>query len=336
MQSSIKNTSACPIKDLLYLINQDHIEQLRSALLELINKFQPGGEIFLYEQGYSIYESNKNNFIPKLLAHHPKNSKVKHADKVVRFTESTQANKFSDFTFAPTDDYVQVFTVESEHSNPGLLITVNKEMINEDYIYTLISFYNQQVYLLRNKDTDSLTGLYNRHSFDSTLKKYYDTLDLHNRSNDVKSSNYFAMLDIDFFKKINDEYGHVYGDEVLLLIANSMKKTFRDADILFRYGGEEFAVLLKDVTEEQAENILNRFRQNIEELNFPFDHKVTISIGFCVFNNASHLSTIIDNADKALYYSKEHGRNKVSNFDFLLRENKIEKTPDAQNDIELF
>lgn len=336
MQSSLKNTAECPIKDLLYLIHQEHIEQLRAALLKLIDKFQPGGEIFLYEQGYSIYESQNKDFFPKLLAHHPKNNETKHTDKIVRFSESSQGNEFNGFTFAPTDDYIQVFTVESERSNPGLLITVNKEIINEDYIYTLIKFYNQQVYLLRNKDTDSLTGLYNRHSFESTLKKYYDTLSFKNRSNDVKSSNYFAMLDVDFFKKINDEYGHVYGDEVLMLIANSMKKTFRDADILFRYGGEEFAVLLKDVTEEQTESILNRFRKNVEKLHFPFEHKVTISIGFCAFNNTSHLGTIIDHADKALYYSKDHGRNKVSNFDYLLREHKIQNTPETKNDIELF
>lgn len=336
MLTSIKNTTKCPIEDLLYLINQEDIEELREALLELIDKFQPGGEIYLYEQSYRTYESKQKKFTPKLLAFRPQDSSAIQANKIIHFSESSVSEEFNGFTFAATDDYIQVFAIESEHSSSGLLITKNENIIDEDYIYTLLNFYNQQVYLLRNKNTDSLTGLYNRQSFESTLQKHYDTLQYSNRSDDEKQSDYFAMLDLDFFKDINDDYGHVYGDDVLILFANIMKKTFRDADTLFRYGGEEFALLLRNITEEQAENVLNRFRENVEALHLPLKNKVTVSIGFCAFTNDTHLSDIIERADKALYYSKEHGRNQVSNFEQLLRENKIKLPPVQNSDIELF
>lgn len=331
MSSTIKNTADCPIEDLLFLIDQEHIEQLRSALLDTIDKSQPGGQIYLYEQGYSIYETKKNNFSPKLLDFRANG--VSEPDKIIRFTDD---DNFIGFTFLKTDDYVQVFTLESERSTRALLITVNKNIIDESYMDILLRVYNQQVYLLRNKDTDSLTGLYNRQSFDSSIRKHYDKLSFENRTTDDKNNTYLAMLDIDFFKRINDQHGHIYGDEVLLIFADAMKKTFRDNDVLFRYGGEEFAVLLKNVNETQADNILNRFRTNIENLHFPSNNKVTISIGFCAFTNNSHLTSIIDRADKALYYSKDHGRNQVSNFDLLLRENKIDDIGVSETDIELF
>jgi len=332
MAESITNTTECPVKDLLYLVRQDNIEKLRAALLDLIDQFQPGGEIYLYEQGYSLYNSGKQSFSPVLLDSRCKDKKK----KVIKLQNNKEKNKFDSFTFLPTEDYVQVFSVEAERSSRGLLITVNSNIIDEEYINTLLNVYNNQVYLLRNKDTDSLTGLYNRLSFDNKLEKIHNNLSYENRSNDEKNQYYFAMLDIDFFKKVNDKFGHIYGDEVLLLFSNAMKNTFRDNDLLFRYGGEEFAILLKDVNSEQTLNILERFRKSIEEMDFPLDNKVTVSIGFCSFNNTIPLATIIERADKALYYSKDNGRNKVSHFETLLEQGIVEDIRISEGDIELF
>ena len=326
------NTADCPIKDLLYLIRQDEIENLRSALLDTIDRFQPDGEIYLYEQGYSLYQAGNQAFAPKLLDSRSKDLKP----NVIKVPNDEDKQGFDNFKFLPTDDYVQVFNVESERSSRGLLITINHKMIDEDYINILLSAYNHQVHLLRNKDTDSLTGLYNRRSLDTKLAKAHKDLGFENRSNDEQSQCYFALLDIDFFKRINDEFGHVYGDEVLLLFSNAMKSTFRDIDLLFRYGGEEFAILLKDVTSEQTQNILDRFRKSIEEIPFPLNNKVTVSIGFSSFNNKSLLSTIIERADKALYYSKEHGRNKVTHFEYLLEKGIASDLSIDEGDVELF
>ena len=327
-----KNTADCPIRDLLYLIRQEEIESLRSALLDTIDIFQPGGEIYLYEQGYSLYHSDNKVFSPNLLDFRSKATK----QNVIEVPNTKDKQNFDDFKFLPTDDYVQVFNVESERSSRGLLITINKNMINEDYVNTLLAAYNNQVHLLRNKDTDSLTGLYNRRSLDTKLAKVQKDFGFENRSNDEQNEYYFALLDIDFFKRINDEFGHVYGDEVLLLFSNAMKSTFRDIDLLFRYGGEEFALLLKNVNSEQTHNILNRFRKNIEDITLPLKNKVTVSIGFCSFTNKSSLTTIIERADKALYYSKENGRNKVTNFDYLLEKGLATDTAIDKGDVEIF
>ncbi len=336
MELDNNNTTKCPVKDLLSLIRQDNIEQLREALLHVIDKSHPDGEIYLYEQGYSLYESNKRAFSPKLIACRNKSENCLKKSQVMQLTSDSETIQFDGFKYLPTDDYVQVFTVESERSNRGLLITINKEVIDEHYIYTLLSAYNHQVYLLRNKDTDSLTGLYNRQSFDSRLAKLHANFDQENRADDEPSQYCFALLDIDFFKNVNDKYGHVYGDEVLLLFSNLMKKTFRDADMLFRYGGEEFAVLLHDITLEQADSVLNRFRKNVEDFNFPMENKVTTSTGFCAFNNKIPLSSIVERADKALYYAKEHGRNMVCGFEYLLDKNEVEDFKIEEGDIELF
>jgi len=332
MDESTINTAECPIKDLLYLIRQDEIEKLRTALLDVIDGFQPGGEIYLYEQGYSLYEEKNQVFSPSLLDSRSGNKK----HSVITAPSPDKNKTFENFKFLPTDDYIQVFSVESERSSRGLLITVNKNMIDERYINTLLSAYNYQIYLLRNKDTDSLTGLYNRQSFDTKLAKIHKDLSFEKRSNDEQTQYQFALLDIDFFKRVNDEFGHVYGDEVLLLFSNAMKNTFRDVDLLFRYGGEEFAILFKDVKPEQAESILNRFRKTVEAIPFPLNNKVTVSIGFCSFNNKAPLATIIERADKSLYYSKDNGRNQVSHFETLLEKNLVEDITISEGDVELF
>ena len=336
MEIEFNNTKNCPVKDLLSLIRQDSIENLRQALLNVIDAANPNGEIYLYEQGYSLYQSSDRPFSPTLLACRSKNEDCMKKAQEMQLSGDANSIQFDGFKYLPTDDYVQVFTVESERSSRGLLISVNKSIVDEHYIYTLLSAYNHQVHLLRNKDTDSLTGLFNRQSFDSKLAKLHANLDSENRSDDEPSHFCFALIDIDFFKKVNDKYGHVYGDEVLLLFSNLMKETFRDADMLFRYGGEEFAVLLHNISLEQANSVLNRFRTNIENFNFPMDNKVTASIGSCEFSNQVPLSVIVGRADKALYYSKENGRNLVSSFEKLLANNQIKDIIIDEGDIELF
>lgn len=195
-----KKNINCPVKDLLSLIQQDDVEQLRNALLNAINNTYPNSELYLYKHGYSVYGANNKHFAPTLLT--CRDSK-NNCEKKAQDKESSTTNNsvhFDGFKYLPTDDYVQVFTVESERSNRGLLITVNEDIIDEQYIHTLLSAYNHQVYLLRNKDTDSLTGLFNRQSFDSKLSKLHSSLSNENRNDDFPSQFCFALFDIDFLK----------------------------------------------------------------------------------------------------------------------------------------
>lgn len=285
MEIEHKNDIDCPVKDLLSLIRQDDIAQLRDALLDVIDKSHPGGEIYLYEHGYSLYESYNKRFAPKLLACRGLSDKCVENAQLIQLSSDADSIHFDGFKYLPTDDYVQVFTVESERSSRGLLITINKKIIDEHYIHTLLSAYNHQVHLLRNKDTDSLTGLFNRQSFDSKLTKLHSNFGSEKRSDDEPCTYCFALLDIDFFKAVNDKFGHIYG-------------------------GEEF--------------------------NFPMENKVTESIGYCEFNNLMPLTSIIERADKALYHSKENGRNMVCGFEPLLKQNKIQDLIIDEGDIELF
>ncbi|MDQ6974533.1 MAG: GGDEF domain-containing protein, partial [Mariprofundaceae bacterium] len=166
---------------------------------------------------------------------------------------------------------------------------------------------------------DVLTGLANRMALNEAIKRQLlKHKNNHRRRSEIKDFSAVCMLDIDFFKRVNDNFGHLYGDEVLLLFSRLMRECFRDEDQLFRYGGEEFIVILNCFNDDDTLEVLNRFRQQVESYDFPQVGKITVSIGFARFSSDILPSDILEYADKALYYSKEHGRNQVSSYHALL------------------
>ena len=156
---------------------------------------------------------------------------------------------------------------------------------------------------------DSLTKLYNRRYFENVSEREFL------RSVRYKTPLTFAVIDIDFFKKINDTYGHQCGDMILKEVAYLINESFRKTDYVFRYGGEEFVVILTDTDENSALCPIERLREKIEKSEFSFDEKfvkVTISVGFSSdTTNAKNSFELFNFADKALYSSKENGRNQV-------------------------
>lgn len=157
--------------------------------------------------------------------------------------------------------------------------------------------------------TDALTGLYNRRHFEENLEREFL------RASRYKNDMSFAIIDVDFFKKINDNYGHSAGDYALKEIAYLLSNTFRKTDMVFRYGGEEFAVIITETPVEKALIPLERLRQTVEEYNFNYngqDMKITISIGISgVTEKTKSIRELFENADKALYKAKENGRNQI-------------------------
>ena len=152
---------------------------------------------------------------------------------------------------------------------------------------------------------DELTGLYLRDVFDVVLKKEVEA------SRRTKTPFCLIMMDIDDFKKINDQYGHLVGDEVLSGIGENLNEHVREMDTAARYGGEEMAVIMPETNLDQAYAIAERIRDNIENLQFS-QTKVTMSIGISQYSeNLLDEKTIIDCADKALYQAKRAGKNKV-------------------------
>lgn len=175
-----------------------------------------------------------------------------------------------------------------------------------DVIKKINFMYSQTKYL---SVTDALTGLYNRRHFESNFEREFL------RADRYKSPLSIAMIDVDFFKKVNDTYGHGCGDYVLKEIAYLALQTFRKTDMVFRFGGEEFAVILTETGIQQAVIPCERLRKSVEEFPFKYNDqniKVSISIGICEKTDEIKNSyKLFELADKALYTAKDNGRNQV-------------------------
>jgi len=158
--------------------------------------------------------------------------------------------------------------------------------------------------------TDGLTNLYNSRHFYNQLKNEVD------RSTRYSHPLTMLILDIDHFKDYNDRYGHLEGDKVLLRLGQVVKLLLRKMDSAYRYGGEEFTVILPETDSEEAFTVAQRIRKAIKEIVFtpePGNNaSITISIGMTAYNPPEELADFIQRADKALYGSKEGGRDKVS------------------------
>lgn len=169
--------------------------------------------------------------------------------------------------------------------------------------------------ILEHATLDALTGLNNRHQFGVRLQA-----EIANAKRQ-KTSLCCIMTDIDFFKSVNDTYGHAVGDCVLKTVAKTIKKELREYDIPSRYGGEEFTILLPNTSLEEASLVAERLRASIEKKKINIEEyrienvsniSVTISIGVSQFNNKMKLpEELYQKADKALYEAKESGRNRV-------------------------
>ena len=194
----------------------------------------------------------------------------------------------------------------------------------------IVHIYCNYLALFNESERDKLTGLLNRKTFDHKLdkllekqrkqqEKYLESNQYaENRHAFTRSHAWLAMLDIDHFKRINDTFGHLFGDEVILLISQKMKQFFRSSDLLFRFGGEEFVIILEPIPDEMAKRTFDRFRKTIADHPFPQVGPTTVSIGYAMITNNDFPHVILERADKALYYAKEHGRNCVYNFEELL------------------
>lgn len=159
---------------------------------------------------------------------------------------------------------------------------------------------------------DPLTKLSNRRYFSMQSKK----IKSYSKRNNVSLS--LIVLDIDKFKNINDSYGHLVGDEVIIHIARALEKNLRDSDIISRFGGEEFVVLLQDCNIEDAYAVAQKIREYIQNTEVKIDEdnkiKYTVSLGVAEFNEQKdndNLEQTFARADEALYEAKTSGRNKV-------------------------
>ena len=178
---------------------------------------------------------------------------------------------------------------------------------------------------LRQKNlTDSLTGLYNRKYLDEIVEKQLNL--------DMKNGVVYAImfLDIDYFKMVNDTYGHDVGDDILRKLAITMKKSISSNETLIRYGGEEFLILMKNATQESAKELANKINADFSKIIFNYggdSFSKTVSIGYSFFpTDTDQFWKCIKYADISLYEAKSTGRNKVIKFskDILKNGDKID------------
>ncbi|MCK9310517.1 MAG: GGDEF domain-containing protein, partial [Candidatus Cloacimonetes bacterium] len=190
-------------------------------------------------------------------------------------------------------------------------------MQNNAYVESLQADYNKIEELYEKVGelslTDSLTGLRNRRYLENNLFQMVVLASRH------KVPICFTMIDIDFFKLTNDTYGHPAGDYVLKELAKILTNKFRKSDIIIRYGGEEFLVILFDSSLERSVGIMEELRQNIAQHSFVFRNQVipvTVSIGISSGDtqepNHTDLNTFISHADIAMYQAKNDGRNRLA------------------------
>lgn len=158
----------------------------------------------------------------------------------------------------------------------------------------------------------------------------------YNREQDKGNGDYVAVFDIDHFKRVNDNHGHLIGDEVLLIFAGLLRNALRDADWVFRYGGEEFVALIKGVSPEIVSVILERVRTKVQGHPFPLAGQVTVSIGYMPIVDQALPSYVFEEADKALYYAKAHGRNQVCDYRGLVGSGELAAEKHISGSIELF
>ena len=204
--------------------------------------------------------------------------------------------------------------------------------------------------MLDYSETDTLTGLLNRKTFDQFLIDILSSINSAGDDHEATagtshparrqphsgaSQHWLGVVDVDHFKQINDRYGHLIGDEVLILIATLMKSSFRAQDKLFRFGGEEFVVLLKPTELENAERAFDRFRHRMEQHEFPQVGRATVSIGFTSIGPNDNPAHILGQADEALYWAKGNGRNRTCSYPKLCAEGHL--TPKTVNtEVDLF
>jgi diguanylate cyclase (GGDEF)-like protein len=238
-----------------------------------------------------------------------------------------------------------VLPVGTTHPVSAVLEVESPVALGKDSLRILqgvIRIYQNFESLLDYGEKDALTDLLNRKTFDGAFVKASAALadgkkiNGERRRETAEAGYWLAVLDIDHFKRVNDNFGHLIGDEVLLLMARLMRSSFRFHDQLYRFGGEEFVILMRCTDATDAAGALERFRSNVQAHAFPQVGQITVSIGFAALREDDTPGGAFDRADKAVYYAKSHGRNQVCSYQDLVDRGELSESVDDSNDIDFF
>ncbi len=242
------------------------------------------------------------------------------------------------------DAGLSVFPLATDREVIGVLELVTDGALHTEaqrMVCSILRIYRNFQGLLDYSERDTLTGLLNRKTFDESFLKISSNIGVPGSSGDARraagpgSRYWLGMIDIDHFKSVNDTYGHLIGDEVLLLLSRLMRSSFRFHDRLYRFGGEEFVVLMRCDNEVDAQRAFERLRMNTLAYGFPQVGHITVSIGFSELKGGDSPSSAIERADKAVYWVKSHGRNQVQSHADLITRGELVAS-EKIGDVELF
>jgi diguanylate cyclase (GGDEF)-like protein len=228
-----------------------------------------------------------------------------------------------------------VFPLLDENSVYGLLEIDTADGLKPReaaFVAGLLRIVRNHVALLDYGERDTLTGLLNRKTFETSFGKLLaQSAQAAGRGG---PGCWLGVVDIDHFKSVNDRHGHLFGDEVLLLVSRLMRETFRGSDHLFRFGGEEFVIVL-DATPEGAQVAFERLRAAVAGHRFPQIEQLTISLGYTQVQVGDSPAAAIERADAALYYAKRNGRNQLRSHE-QLRADGLLAAKTLNEEVELF
>lgn len=267
---------------------------------------------FLHDIANALFKSNFSSPFNFYSQHITFEDEYKHLAEQSLFSYSGSKDKFSELTKEQQIALEKVSTDLLDFNEFSQRLELIQSHMNEEILdaNTTITQLLDRVRELESKASiDPLTKVYNRRALQSYMDNLF-SLEQKNRHFNM----HLFMLDIDDFKKVNDTYGHTTGDKVLIFLSNILKKTLRDGDKVFRYGGEEFVIILNRISPEQcklvAERILNLVRSN-KLLTKQDQILVTLSIGSTKFKHGDTMESIIHRADKALYLAKNSGKDQL-------------------------
>jgi diguanylate cyclase (GGDEF)-like protein len=245
---------------------------------------------------------------------------------------------------APGAIHTTCFPLLTDRDAVGVLEVESRVALDAEQLRTVSSMlrvYRNVQGLLDYSERDMLTGLLNRKTFDDSFYKACavnttgQAPAAARRESRADLKPYLGLIDIDHFKLVNDRHGHLIGDEVLLLLSRLMRASFRFHDRLYRFGGEEFVVLLRCGSDAHATQAFERLRSVTEAYPFPQVGRITVSIGFTAVRPDDNPNTAFERADKAVYWAKGHGRNQVAEHADLVKRGELTEAHKA-GDIELF
>jgi len=340
-------TNAPRLLDKLVSMTAIHdVELMEFSLLKTLEEFLRPQELLILkldQNGQPSYQLSLRQEKYEIIL-----DSISISEEILATVEIVRSTKQSFNRMLHSNLLLTVWHVLQEKSHEIFLVTITNDQISKQDAYMikgLLGIYRNFFAVLSDAQRDQLTGLLNRKTFDDVINKIYfqrpvstEAVLIERRSKDdiVNSEFWIGMADLDNFKRINDTWGHLYGDEVLLLMSQLMQGHFRENDYLFRFGGEEFVVIIRTHGEEQAHKAFERFRVAMETHNFPQVGQVTVSIGVAKMSPSVFSATLLDHADKALYYAKQNGKNQVCFYEKLVDNGLVEESKFSSGTIELF